>query len=115
MFMKNGMVDVEALAFEKYPQDWQLAERLAFINGFMTADPARVSKNPDHSRCKWGARTGVFRSLEIGDTVQVEIKDNTDWTSWRTTAAHMHLIYGCRFSISRDKKQRNMLNIHRYE
>ena len=109
------IVDIQALALSRYPEPEREAERKAFMDGFLTADPGRAINNPDHSRCKWGARTGVFRSLEIGDSVQVEIKDNTDWTSWRTTAAHMHLIYGCRFSVCRDRKDKTKLNIYRYE
>lgn len=108
-------VDVEALASEVYPQDWQLAERLAFIRGFLTADPSKAKKAPGRARRKFGSRADTFRSLKPGEQTQVTFMDGTDWTMWRATASWLKRTYGCRFSVFRDRQDRSKLNIYRYE
>ena len=108
-------IDIDALALERYPQPEQGGERAAFIEGFLAADPGRAIKNPERDRRRWGTLTGLFRSMEIGQTMQVPMVDSTNWSLMRTTASHLRQVYGCRFSVSRDRKDRTMLNIHRYE
>ena len=109
------LVDITALAQERYPLPEQERERAAFIDGFMTADPSKVIKSPDRKRIKFGERSNFFREMEIGATVQVPIVDGRDWGLWRTTACHLRQVYGCRFSVRRNKDDRNMLIIHRHE
>ena len=111
----KGVVDITALALERYPLPEQEGERRAFIEGFMIADPSKVMKSPDRKRVKFGDRSGFFRDMEVGETVQVPIVDSRDWNLWRTTASLLHKSYGCRFSVRRNKDDRNMLMIHRYE
>lgn len=109
------LVDINALAQERYPLPEQEKERAAFINGFMTADPSKVLRSPDRKRIKFGDRSAFFREMEIGQTVQVPIVDSGDWNLWRTTASLLHKTYGCRFSVKRNKEDRNMLIIQRHE
>lgn len=115
MTMSKELIDIEALALERYPLPEQGGERAAFMQGFLTADPGKAVKNPERERRQWGTRSALFRSMEVGQTIQVPIIDATNWSLFRTTASHLHQIYGCRFSVSRDRKDKTMLNIHRYE
>lgn len=112
--MKN-VVDIEALAEQHYPQPWQLAERLAFQKGFTLADPSRLRRDPQRKKRKWGERTDIFRSMNVGDSMQIPLRDDTDWNAWRSTASYFKRYYGARFSITRDPEDRTILNITRHE
>lgn len=105
--------DVEALALEAYPEIRQDAERAAFIRGFLAADPAKALKDPGRVRRKFGERTGVFRSLDVGDRTEVLLTDSRNWQLWRVTATYLTRTYGCLFTVRRDRQDRTKLIITR--
>ena len=75
--------------------------------------PRNPWKSGEKPRRKFGERIGVFRSLEVGDKADVEIRDDKDWTAWRTTATYMLQTYGCIFKVSINQADRTRLTITR--
>lgn len=76
-------------------------------------EPKAPWKSGEKPRKKFGERIGVFRSLEVGDKADVEIRDDKDWTSWRSTATYMLQTYGCIFKVSINQADRTRLTITR--
>lgn len=72
-----------------------------------------AGKSAEKPRRKFGERIGVFRSLEVGDKADVEIRDDKDWTAWRSTATYMLQTYGCIFKVSINQADRTRLTITR--
>ena len=98
----RGTVDVEALALERYPGEWQGPERSAFIDGFMLADPAKAIKKPGRKRIAYGERSALFRAMEIGESKEIPLVDGGDYGMWRSTASYLKGVYGCIFKVERN-------------
>lgn len=111
--MTNLPADVETLAEERYPKFWQLPERLAFIQGFLTADPSKAVKAPGRKRNRHGERASVLRLLDVGNCIEVPLRDSRNWATWRSTASYMGQTYGCLFTVRRKKDDRSILIITR--
>lgn len=76
-------------------------------------EPEVTRKSGEKPRRKFGERIGVFRSLEVGDVAVVRIRDDKEWTAWRSTATYMLQTYGCIFKVSINQADRTRLTITR--
>lgn len=70
-------------------------------------------KSEEQPRRKFGERKAAFMVLDVGNCIEVPLRNSRNWTTWRSTASYLAKTYGCIFSVRRKKDDRSTLVITR--